>query len=120
MPVRSFSSPVLKWPKAEEVHRALRDWARLESHNRPELLRVGYIGSYARGRWGVGSDLDVVLILEHSPRPWIERGRDWDLSSLPVPTDVLIYTASEFERKAAETNRFSRELAEAVWVWQRT
>ncbi len=119
MPMRSFDSPILKWPKLEEVHRALSDWAVQEAANRPELLRVGYIGSYARGDWGVGSDLDVVLVVRETAEPWIERGRHWDLTSLPVPADLLIYSRAEFEQKIDEASHLSRELQRAAWVYVR-
>lgn len=63
MPVRSLDSSVLRWPDATTVHQAVCRWAREAARTRPEVLRVGYFGSYARGDWGVGSDLDLYLRL---------------------------------------------------------
>jgi predicted nucleotidyltransferase len=48
MPVRSLNSPVLIWPDAESVDLAARRWAEHASQN-PEVVRIGYFGSYARG-----------------------------------------------------------------------
>lgn len=70
MPVRSSSSSLLRWPDREAVHTALEAWAREEAAEEPRLRRMGYFGSYARDEWGVGSDLDVVLIR------WWERPRN--------------------------------------------
>ena len=52
MPVRSLTSSVLKWPDRARVERELRAWADRERERRPELLRLGYFGSYARGDAG--------------------------------------------------------------------
>ncbi len=57
MPVRSSKSSVLKWPDPATVKSALRQWVARVSEDRPELISVGYFGSYANNRWGVGSDL---------------------------------------------------------------
>jgi uncharacterized protein len=118
MPVRSLSSPVFKWPDHKEVHRAFVDWVKQKAIERPELQRAGYFGSYARGDWGVGSDLDVILILDHSPQGFHERAAGWDAAGLPVPADVLIYTDEEWEKMAGGDDRFSHMIErEAVWVF---
>ena len=64
MPVRLLSSSVLKWPDAQTVDKAVRRWAEDIHQNRKDVLRIGYFGSYARGDWGVGSDLDLIIILK--------------------------------------------------------
>ena len=62
MPVRSFNSSVLKWPNREEVNRAVRRWAATFVKKRPEILRLGYFGSYARGLASPDSDVDLLVI----------------------------------------------------------
>lgn len=118
MPVRSLSSPVFKWPERDEVHQALIEWAAAQAEQKLGLLRVGYFGSYARGNWGVGSDLDLIVIVDQDEQPFIERGQDWDISALPVPADVLVYTEQEWVELARREERFYRTVAaEAVWVY---
>ncbi|UCG87445.1 MAG: nucleotidyltransferase domain-containing protein [Gemmatimonadota bacterium] len=117
MPVRYLNSPVLKWPSPAEVEEALRRWALLERERRPDLLRVGYFGSYARGDAGVGSDLDLVAVVRASEAPFERRAVDWDLSPLPVPAEILIYTRLEWENLMQTGTRFARMLQqEAVWL----
>lgn len=115
MPVRSLSSSVLKWPEAEAVVAELHRWAEAIGPARKELLRVGYFGSCARGNWGVGSDLDVILIVESSPDPFPLRAARWDLSGLPVPCDVLVYTQEEWER----IERRGHGFGPIRWIWSR-
>jgi predicted nucleotidyltransferase len=73
------------------------------------VTAVGYFGSYARGDWGVGSDLGVVVIVDDSPEPFERRAARWDATGLPVPADVLVYTRAEWETLSARPR-------EVVWV----
>jgi predicted nucleotidyltransferase len=108
---------VLKWPDRETVDAAARRWAERQKALRPKLLRLGYFGSYARGDWGVGSDLDLIALVEHSDLPFHERPLAWDLTPLPVPADILVYTESEWQRLEREGGRFAATIRiEAVWL----
>ena len=116
MPVRSLSSPVFKWPDAAAVDRALRSWAHRIAAERSEVRRIGYFGSYARGDWGVGSDLDVIIIVTATAAAFERRAVEWDLTGLPVPADALVYTEDEW-RALGPTSRFRETVErEAVWV----
>ncbi len=120
MPVRSLNSSVLKWPDVGQVHEAINCWAEDAALQQPGVLRIGYFGSYARGDWGVGSDLDIVIVVKGSDVPFISRASCWDTSELPVPADVLVYTESEW-RRMDDGSRFSKMLnRETIWVYNRT
>ena len=117
MPVRSLSSSVLKWPDADQVRRSLEAWARAVASEHPEIRHVGYMGSYARGDYGVGSDIDVVLILESCEVPFDRRAAAWDLTGLPVPADLRVYTSAEWQALTRDDSRFSRTVRdETVWM----
>ena len=95
----------------------MRRWALLERERRPDLLRIGYFGSYARGDAGVGSDLDLVAVVRTSETPFERRAIARDLSSLTVPAEILIYTETEWNNLMKVGSRFSRMLAEeTVWL----
>ena len=112
MPVRSLTSSVLRWPNHREVDDAVREWARRLIRSNPDVSRVGYTGSYARGTWGVGSDVDLVVVVKGSDKPFIERARSFDATDLPVPADVLVYV----EREWAEMSTGRRAPHPVVWV----
>lgn len=118
MPVRSLSSSVLTWPDAPTVDRALRRWAEGVGCRHPGVLRIGYFGSYARGDWGVGSDLDLIVIVASSDRPFVRRAAEWDTTDLPVPADVFIYTQEEWQH-LEERGWMPAIRSEAIWVWER-
>jgi predicted nucleotidyltransferase len=119
MPVRSLSSSVLKWPDIQTIDQALRRWTEKAVQKRTGVLQVGYFGSYARGDWGVGSDLDVIIIVENSEQPFEKRSMAWDTVELPVPTDVLVYTQEEWQSFSQERRFHQTLLRETVWVYAR-
>lgn len=117
MPVRSLTSSVLRWPDARVVDQAARAWAIELTRRRGDVLGVAYIGSYARGDWGVGSDLDLVLIVEQSDEPFGNRALPLDLAGFPVPTEAIVYTAHEWRVLADERGRFFQTVEhEGVWL----
>ena len=95
MPMRSSRSSVLVWPSRDEVDAAVRRWAAAERQRHPALQAVGYFGSYARGDHGVGSDVNLVVIMGGCDRPFAERALDWDTTRMPVlPTSWSIRSLS--------------------------
>lgn len=120
MPIRSLSSSVLKWPDKEAVDSAVRRWAERMAKERKDILQIGYFGSYARGDWGVGSDLDLIIIVESSSKPMERRAAEWDTTELPVHADLLVYTEDEWQNMRSQ-GRFGRTVVqEAVWIYRKT
>lgn len=120
MPLRSLNSPVLKWPDHKTVDRAVRSWSAEQVRSLPELKRLGYFGSYARGNWGVGSDLDLIAIVDEATESFERRALNWNLNDLPVPAEIIIYTAQEWADLQKQPTRFSRMLsAEIIWTYSR-
>ncbi|HLX07248.1 MAG TPA: nucleotidyltransferase domain-containing protein [Thermoanaerobaculia bacterium] len=108
---------MLKWPDRRAVEEAAAAWAARERLHHPGLIRLGCFGSYVRGNAGVGSDLDLIAVVESSAEPFERRALTWDLSSLPVPAEILIYTRDEWQRMDREGGRFARMLRrEARWL----
>jgi predicted nucleotidyltransferase len=89
-----------------------------EVGHHPEPVRLGYFGSYARGDWGVGSDLDLIAIVRDTDTPFERRALTWDLNALPIPAELVVYTQKEWEKLMREHSRFADTLSrEAVWVY---
>jgi len=119
MPVRSLSSPVLRWPDARTVTDAARHWAAGAARACPDVARIGCFGSYVRGDWGVGSDLDIVVVLDRSDVPFERRAVEWDTTPLPVPADVLVYTSAEWRALCREPNGLPSFAPDVAWVYER-
>jgi predicted nucleotidyltransferase len=71
------------------------------------------VGSYANGTWGVGSDVDIIIVVHRADQPFPRRTASIDASSLPVPADVLVYTVEELDRVSPGV------LHETIWVFTR-
>ncbi len=113
MPVRSLTSSVLRWPDHNQVIAALQAWGQTVTQLPTPIQAIGYFGSYARGDYGVGSDLDLLIILR-SPAP----APTWDFSQIPVPVEPLIYTPTAWQALQASQSRFAQTLAaEAKWIY---
>jgi len=95
---------------------ALSEWA--ERAGNENTKRIGFIGSYARGDWGVGSDLDIVVVVDKVYEPFENRSRSYDTTDLPVPTDLLVFSEEELRTHPSERLRGEIE-STAVWVYQR-
>ncbi len=118
MPVKSLTSSVLRWPDRATVDGAVRRWADEAVRRRCDVWRIGYFGSYARGDWGVGSDVDLVIVVASTNLPFERRALEWDTAGLPVPADLLVYSRAEWESMAGKS-RFHRTVTrEAVWDYQ--
>lgn len=117
MPVRSLRSSVFTWPARAVVLDAARAWAETEARRRPDVIRIGMFGSYARDDAGVGSDLDLVAVLRDTAIPFVRRAAAWDLTTLPVPAELLVYTEAEWQALQAAQTRFAQTLAgEMLWL----
>ncbi len=112
MPVRLLSSSVLRWPRRDDVLRALHQLGGECHAHRRRVIRVGYTGSLAAGKWGFGSDLDLILIVDTTQEEWMERARRFDATELPVPVDLLVYTEKEWE----EMSKQGRGPRPVVWI----
>ncbi|HSF60676.1 MAG TPA: nucleotidyltransferase domain-containing protein [Gaiellaceae bacterium] len=91
---------MLRWPRREVVRAAVDAWA-AGAAAQQGVVSVGCFGSLARGTWGVGSDVDLIVVVEHSSEPSYRRSLAFDASTLPVPADVVVYTRQEWDRLSA-------------------
>ncbi len=115
MPVRSLTTSILRWPSREAVQAAVVRWAQDAANRDRSIRRIGYFGSCARGDWGVGSDIDMVLILDEAATAAEAR---FDTAELPVAADVMVFTESEWQARLLRRDRFARVLqSETVWAF---
>ena len=115
MPVRSLTSPLLRWPSRDAVRDAVVRWAQEAAGRNRSIRRIGYFGSCARGDWGVGSDVDLVLVLDDAAAAAEARV---DTTELPVPADVLVFAEAEWRARLLRRDRFAEVLrSETVWVF---
>lgn len=108
----------MRWPSHPEVHTAIGQWVEHLADTMPtNVVAAGYFGSYARGNAGVGSDLDIVVIVTESNLPFERRSNAWDFSSIPVPVEAHVYTTHEWQQLPERQPRFYRTpMQEMRWL----
>jgi predicted nucleotidyltransferase len=82
------------------------------------VREVFCVGSYARGDWGVGSDLDVIVVIADTVMSLIERRRNYEPGTFPVDVDISVYTQREWDlvqsRSPILWNRLKRERIDLI------
>ena len=109
MPVRSLSSAIFKWPDRKQVLSAATNWARSLRGQDKTVESILCVGSYARNDWGVGSDLDVIVLIANASMSPLERRERYEPRGLPVPADLWVYTRDEWKALSSR----------APQLWQR-
>jgi len=121
MPVRLLTQSVLRWPRPDQVLQEVRTWAEEQRRARASLRRVGVFGSYGRGDAGVGSDLDLLLILKRCEEPIWDRLHCWDTGSLPLACDLLVYSLEEWRTLPQWNPRLAQVLRQQTrWLGEVT
>ena len=110
MPVKSIHSALLKWPDSETTLKKARSWAEALGRGNSLIAGIRCFGSIADGRWGIGSDLDILIEVRSSETPFERRSLGYPLPECDVPVDLVVYTAPELSRLRSEGSRFIREI----------
>ena len=76
----------------------------------PEVEEVIWFGSWVRGVWGPGSDVDLCVILTRDSRRVQDRIPDFLPRQFPVGLDIFPYTREEFDSLARSHSSWHREI----------
>ena len=121
--MRKPSSPSVKitYFDKERVRRALDSYVAALVVEHPEIERVVLFGSMARGGTVPGSDVDLLLVISGSDRPFLDRVPLYMPDRFPVGIDVFPYTETEIRSMLDEGNFFVRRaLGEGVTLFERS
>lgn len=80
---------------SEKIYEQLREFAHLLKTKR-KVKKVYLYGSFARGDFHEGSDIDLIIVGEFEGKMPQRIGKILDLTSLPV--EPLVYNKAEFEQ----------------------
>ena len=90
-----MSSVVIKSVDSARIRAAADAYAAHLMATRPEVEEVVIFGSFERGNYAPGSDLDVFVILSRDARPVRDRIPDLMPAAFPVGVDLFPYTRDE-------------------------
>ena len=79
----------------EKIYEQLTEFAHILK-SRHKVKKIYLYGSFARGDFHEGSDIDLIIVGEFEGKMPHRIGKILDLTSLPV--EPLVYTEAEFEQ----------------------
>jgi len=84
------------------------------------LKKVIIFGSFARGDYHKGSDLDLIIVGEFKER-FIDRiGKIMELNDTNLEIDAMVYTEEEFQKMIKERRPFIEQaLEEGIVVYEK-
>jgi len=85
------------------------------------LKKIIIFGSFARGDYHKGSDLDLIIVGEFKER-FIDRiGKIIELNDSDLEIDVMVYTEEEFQKMIRERRPFIEQaLEEGIVVYEKS
>ena len=88
--------------------------------SRPEIAEIRLFGSLARGTRNPFADADLLIVLDASDVPVLDRPPLYKPLGIPIPIDLTVCTRGELDRELAAGNRFVRQIvAESVPLYTR-
>jgi predicted nucleotidyltransferase len=90
-----LSSVVIKSIDERAVRRAVDAYAARLFATRSDVEEVVIFGSFERGTWAPGSDIDLLIVLSRADKPVWERIPDLLPGRFPVGVDLFPYTREE-------------------------
>lgn len=99
-----MSTVSVTWFDRDAVWRAVEAYARALAIRRPEIEEIWAFGSLVKGTTVPGSDVDLLIILGESDRPFLDRVPLYLPGAFPCPVDVFPYTRAEIARMTSEGN----------------
>jgi predicted nucleotidyltransferase len=109
MPEPSSPSVKVTFTNRNQILTALENLIQEWTQQHPELEQVILFGSYARGDYFPGSDVDVLLILETSDQPFLKRIPKFLPTQFPVDIDIFPYTKDEVQRMMKDPHSLVRQ-----------
>ena len=97
MPKTSSGSLKIFSQDINAVKRLLKKTLKIRKAEYPEICSVFIFGSYVKGDFTPGSDIDVLLILSDSKRSFRDRLAEYYPENFPIPVDLFPFTISEIK-----------------------
>jgi len=117
MPEESSNFVKVFFADKEKVLRQLRDYVSDLKRKEPNVKKAGLFGSFATDTYGPASDVDLLLVLNHSDKRFIDRIPDYMPDNLSVGCDCFPYTESEIQKMQSQNNPWiCHILKEVVWL----
>ncbi len=89
---------MIRWADYAAVERAVEALARRIREEHDGVQAIHWYGSWPAGTATPSSDVDLCIIVEDDDRPLRARTPDYLPGRFPVPLDLTVLTAAEWQR----------------------
>jgi predicted nucleotidyltransferase len=119
MPNTSSDSVKKKSVPKDNVITELKRWARKITIKKPEIKKMGYFGSYARGDYTPASDLDILVIINKSDKVFFKRADDYVVDDISVGCELFVFSECEINERVKQYKHgwIDTILKEVIWVY---
>ena len=96
----------------ESLINTLKKKASFIKAEHPEIVKILLFGSFAKGNFLPESDIDILLIVEETDIPFLERKESFRsfFNDIPFDINILIYTKSEIYLMHENGNLFIKDI----------
>jgi predicted nucleotidyltransferase len=116
-----LSTVSVTWFDKDAVWHAVEAHARALAVRCPEIEEISVFGSLVKGTAVPGSDVDLLIVLGASDRPFLDRISAYLPGVFPCGIDVFPYTRAEIARMANARNPFiCAALSEGRTIFKRS
>lgn len=86
---------------------SLREASSKIKRDHPQVENIFLFGSFSRGDYTPGSDVDILIVVKEAKRPFLQRGEQFSAYfNVPFDVNILVYTPRELEKMRGEENLF--------------
>lgn len=92
-----YGSVKVFWLNKELLEKRIKQAVKSLAQHRPEVERIILFGSYVEDKFTVFSDIDVLIVVNHSDKRFIERAQDFRdyFKDINIGLDLFVYTNKE-------------------------
>jgi hypothetical protein len=112
-----LSSVLVKSVDPEKIRRSVDEYARRLFAEHPEVEEIVVFGSFAKENYAPGSDVDILIVLSDSDRPFRDRIPGLLPGAFPVGLDLFPYTRAEIASRVPPA--FLAAAATSDWRYRR-
>lgn len=113
----SLTSVVIKSIDERYVRKLLDQYAATLLASNPLVEEIVVFGSFEKGTYAPGSDVDIAVVLTQSAKPPRDRVPELLPSTFPLGIDLFPYTREELGRPSLSW--LAREMARSTWRYSR-
>lgn len=116
---KSYGSVTVFWLDSDAVLEAIRVLSERLGDERNEVAEVVLFGSFSNGTATAGSDVDLLIVLERTDLPLLDRSAAYlpYFTEIQLPVDLFVYSQEEVRLRPSSIAE--KALSRGTTMWKR-